>query len=338
MNSLNSAVTRRTFGTIALSAAGALVLSACGQGSPSASSSGASSSASGSGTLTKITIGVLPITDVAPIYLGQKQGFFEKHGLELDIQIAESGAAILPAVTTGDYVIGYSNVVSLLIAKDKGLPIKVIHNGSSSTNKPGADVTEVAAKPATGISAPKDLEGKKIAVNALNNFAEITIRSSVKKAGGDPSKLSFVELPYPQMPAALDRGDVDAAWTTEPFRTQILEAGGKVVASPMTDMAENFDSAFFFTSEQTLTEKADVIGMFRAALTESFAYANANEDAFREIIQDYAKLTPELAEKVVMSKWNEKVNQEALTTLAAAAQEFGVISQAPDISGLLAES
>lgn len=338
MNSLNSAVTRRTFGTIALSAAGALALSACGQGSASASSSGASSSSSSGGTLTKITIGVLPITDVAPIYLGQKQGFFEKHGLELDIQIAESGAAILPAVTTGDYVIGYSNVVSLLIAKDKGLPIKVIHNGSSSTNKPGADVTEVAAKPAAGITAPKDLEGKKIAVNALNNFAEITIRSSVKKAGGDPSKLSFVELPYPQMPAALDRGDVDAAWTTEPFRTQILEAGGKVVASPMTDMAENFDSAFFFTSEPTLTEKADVIGMFRAALTESFAYANANEDAFREIIQDYAKLTPELAKKVVMSKWNEKVNQEALTTLAAAAQEFGVISQAPDISGLLAES
>lgn len=337
MQNNSQAFTRRAFGAISLSAVSAVALAACGQGSPSAPGSSASS-ASGSANLTKITLGVLPITDVAPIYLGQKQGIFAKHGLELDIQIAQGGAAILPAVTTGEYVIGYSNVVSLLIAQDKGLPIKVVHNGSSSTNKAGADVTEVAAKADKGIASPKDLVGKKIAVNALNNFADITIRNAVKKDGGDPTKLSFVEIPYPQMPAAIDRGDVDAAWTTEPFRTQILEAGGKIVASPMTDMAPDFDSAFFFTSQQSLTDKADVIAKFRAALDESFDYANANEAAFREIIQDYAKVTPELAKKVVMSKWNKKINQDALQTLGAAAKEFGVISNEPNISGLLAES
>ncbi|WP_271395317.1 ABC transporter substrate-binding protein [Neomicrococcus lactis] len=337
MQNNSQAVTRRAFGAISLSAVSAMALAACGQGSPSAPGSSANS-ASGGANLTKITLGVLPITDVAPIYLGQKQGIFAKHGLELDIQIAQGGAAILPAVTTGEYVIGYSNVVSLLIAQDKGLPIKVVHNGSSSTNKAGADVTEVAAKADKGIASPKDLVGKKIAVNALNNFADITIRNAVKKDGGDPTKLSFVEIPYPQMPAAIDRGDVDAAWTTEPFRTQILEAGGKIVASPMTDMAQNFDSAFFFTSQQSLTDKADVITKFRAALDESFDYANANEAAFREIIQDYAKVTPELAKKVVMSKWNKKVNQDALNTLGAAAKEFGVISNEPNIAGLLAES
>lgn len=338
MTSLNKAFTRRAFGAVTLSAASALALAACGQGSPSAPAGSTVASGSGAANLTKITLGVLPITDVAPIYLGQKQGIFEKHGLELDIQIAQGGAAILPAVTTGEYVIGYSNVVSLLIAQDKGLPIKVVFNGSSSTNKPGADVTEVAAKPDKGIASAKDLVGKKVAVNALNNFADITIRNSVKKAGGDPSQLSFVEIPYPQMPAAIDRGDVDAAWTTEPFRTQILESGGKIVASPMTDMAQNFDSAFFFTSQQSLTDKADVIAKFRTALAESFDYTNANEAAFREIIQDYAKVTPDLAKKVVMSKWNNKINQDALKTLGAAAKEFGVISKEPDIAGLLAES
>lgn len=313
---------------------GALGLSACGSGSPSGGT--AESSASGA-ALESVTLGLIPITDVAPVYLGLQQGYFRDAGIDLTVQMAQGGAAILPAVMTGDFLFGYSNVVSLLVAADKGLPITVISNGSSSTNTPGEDVTEVAALPASGIAGPLDLVGKTVAVNALNNFADVTIRNSVERAGGDPDGVKFVEMPYPNMPAALERGDVDAAWTTEPFRTQILDAGGRIVASPMTDMAEDFDSAYYFTSRATLEEKPELVAGFREALAKSFAYAMGNEDEVRAIVQDYAKVTPELAETVVMSVWTPRINRDALAALGSAAATYGVLSKEPDADALISE-
>ena len=318
--------------------AGVLTLTGCGAGSPSSSGTAATSQAKeGSANLEKVSVGLIPITDVAPVYLGIQEGYFEQEGLELDVQLAQGGAAIVPAVMTGEYQFGYSNVVSLLIARDKGLPVTVVSNGSTSTNQPGQDTTEVAAMPDSGIQNAADLVGKTVAVNALSNFADITIRNSVEQAGGDPQGVKFVEMPYPNMPAALERGDVDAVWTTEPFRTQILKAGGKIVASPMTDMAENFDSAFYFTSKQTLEKNPELVDRFRRALEKSFEFASKNEDKVRAIIQDYAKVTPELAESLVMSKWHKDVNMDALKKLGTAAQKYEVLKKDPDYEALIAK-
>ncbi|NKX53394.1 ABC transporter substrate-binding protein [Arthrobacter mobilis] len=328
---------RAALTAVSAAVAGILALSGCGTGSPSSTEPAGGTAGAGAGNLDKVTLGLLPITDVAPVYLGEQQGFFEDEGIDLDLQPAQGGAAIVPAVTTGEYQFGYSNAVSLLIAQDKALPIKVISNGSSSTNEPGHDTTEVAAMPDSGINGPADLAGKTVAVNALNNFADITIRNSVEKAGGNPEEVKFVEIPYPNMPAALARGDVDAAWTTEPFRTQILDAGGKIVASPMTDLAENFDSAFYFTSQQTLDQNPELVERFRTALHKSFEYAAENEDQVRTIIQDYAKVTPELAQKVEMTVWRPEINLDGLKALGTAARKYGVLENEPDYSALIVQ-
>ncbi len=318
--------------------AGALLLTGCGSGSPSSTGGGTQPAApSADGSLDQVNLGLIPITDVAPVYLGIQEGYFEDEGIQLSVQLAQGGAAIVPAVMTGEYQFGYSNVVSLLIARDKGLPITVVSNGSSSTNVPAKDVTEVAALPEAGIENAADLVGKTVAVNALNNFADVTIRNAVEQAGGNPDDVDFVEMPYPNMPAALERGDVDAAWTTEPFRTQILEAGGEIVASPMTDLTENFDSAFYFTSEQTMQENPELVERFRRALEKSFQFAAENDDEVRSVIQDYAKITPELAETVVMSRWYPEINREGLQKLGSAAVKYGVLKNDPDYDALIAD-
>ena len=59
-------------------------------------------------------------------------------------------------------------------------------------------------KKGSAIKSAKDLEGKKVAVNTLKNIGDTAVRESVRKAGGDPAKVKFVELPFDQMPAALD--------------------------------------------------------------------------------------------------------------------------------------
>ena len=77
----------------------------------------------------KVKIGLIPIADVAPVFVGIKQGYFKEQGIELDPQFAAGGAAITPAVISGDFDIGFSNTVSLLIAASKGLPVQIVSQG-----------------------------------------------------------------------------------------------------------------------------------------------------------------------------------------------------------------
>ena len=83
-------------------------------------------SGGGGSEVTKLKVGVIPIADVAPLYLGMQKGFFKEENLEIEPQLAEGGAAIVPSVVSGDYQFGFSNVTSLVIAASKNLPVQIV--------------------------------------------------------------------------------------------------------------------------------------------------------------------------------------------------------------------
>ena len=58
-----------------------------------------------------------------------------------------------------------------------------------------------------------------MAVNTLNNIAEVVVKASLQKAGVDPASVKLAEVDFPEMGAALRKGDVDAAFVIEPFVT-----------------------------------------------------------------------------------------------------------------------
>lgn len=152
--------TRRT-----LTAAAAMLLlaatAACG--SDSGSDGSTSGSTDDAGT-TKIKIGIIPIVDVAPLYLGQKKGFYKEQGLSLSMTMAQGGAAIVPGVVSGQFQFGFSNSTSLMVAQSKGVPVKVVVNGVGSTGKQDADFGAVVVNKDSPIKSAKDLEGKKVEI------------------------------------------------------------------------------------------------------------------------------------------------------------------------------
>jgi NitT/TauT family transport system substrate-binding protein len=308
----------------------AVIAAAAGCGS----SGGSDASTTQDGT-TQVKVGVIPIVDVAPIYLGKQKGFFSNRKIELTMESGQGGAAIVPGVVSGQFQFGFSNMTSLLIAQTKNVPIKVVANGVASTGVAGKDFGGVTVKAASPIKTAKDLAGKKISVNTLKNIGDTTVRESVRKAGGDPSGISFVEMPFPNMPAALDAGQVDAAWVVEPQLSQILGAGGRVVAWNYVDAAPNLTVASYFTSTKLIADKPDLVKNFTAAMNESLAYADAHPDEVRDIIGTYTKIDPSLRAKLTLPKWPAEINRASVETLAKLGAQDGVITGSPDLGKLL---
>jgi NitT/TauT family transport system substrate-binding protein len=313
----------------ALMVAPMLFAAACG-----GSDDGGGSSSAG-GEPDAVTVGVIPIVDVAPIYLGDEQGFFEDQGIDLTLETAQGGAAIVPGVVSGQYQFGFSNVTSLLLATSKGLPLQVVANGVASTGKQGADFGAVVAKAGSGITDAAGLAGKRVAVNTLNNIGTTTINESIRKAGGDPSGVTYVELPFPDMPAALDAGNVDAIWVVEPFLTIATKAGATFIASNYVDAAPDLTVATYFTSKQIAGENADLLTRFTTAVEQSLEYASQHEDETRAVLSNYTEIDQAVVGAMTLPAWPTEINRASIEQLGQLAVDDGLLPEQPDLDTLL---
>ncbi|MBR8741959.1 ABC transporter substrate-binding protein [Nocardiopsis sp. MG754419] len=285
--------------------------------------------------LVTITAGVIPIVDVAPVYLGVDQGFFSSRGIDLQLESGSGGAAIVPGVISGEFDFAFSNVVSLIIAREQGLPLVTLTNGVTSAGEQGADFGGVFVLDDSDVTGAADLEGLTVAANNLNNIGDTTVRQSVRAAGGDPAEVDFVELPFPDMPAALETGQIDAVWAVEPFASTIREAGHREIASNFVDTHPDLSVAAYFTAENRLAEDPELFDDITAALEESLAYAEDHPDEVRRVLGDYTEIDEEVIERMVLPRFPARIDEESVRTLADLMVTDGLLDTEPDLDTLI---
>jgi NitT/TauT family transport system substrate-binding protein len=310
-----------------------VVVGVAGCGSSDSGSGG--SSASDGSTTTTVKVGIIPIVDVAPLYLGQQKGFFSSRGIKLEMVSAQGGAAIIPGVVSGQFQFGFSNTTSLMVAQVKGVPVKSVANGAATNGKVGADVTGVAVRKDSSIKSAKDLAGRTVAVNTLQNIGDTTVRESVRRAGGDPAGVKFVEIPFDQMPAAVEDGRVDAAWMGEPAQTIAKAQGARIVASPFAETDPELTVATYFTSTQLAQQKPGLVKKFTEAMTESLRYASDHPDEARQVLSTYTKISGDVAKRLTLPSWPAQVDMASLDKLAALSEKDGLFGdKKPDLDTL----
>jgi NitT/TauT family transport system substrate-binding protein len=320
---------------LTLRTAALLVALACAVGIAACGDDDDGGGGGGQGQPTTLKVGVIPIADVAPLYLGMKKGFFEDEQLTIKPQLAEGGAAITPAVVSGDFQIGFSNTISLLIAASQNLPVEIISQGvlgGKSEEEAWADLLVPKNGP---VKDPKDLEGKTIAVNTLKNICEVTIKASLEKDGVAVDTLKFAEVPFPDMNAALDAGRVDGACVVEPFVSQGKARG---IDPFYVRTAPDLTVATYFTSKQYAEQNADVVDGFVKAMNKSLTYAESHPDEVRDVLLDYTEIPPEAAEQIKLPVWREDLNRPTIELLSKLSKKYGLIEEEPELDELIRES
>jgi NitT/TauT family transport system substrate-binding protein len=295
-------------------------------------------SAGGPAGVDRVTVGAIPIVDVAPLYLGRQKGFFDQQRIKLSIVPTTGGGASIPAVVSGSFTFSFSNVTSLLIARDQGIDLKVVANGNNSTGKPGEDFAAVMVRKDSPIKTAKDLAGKTVSGNNLRNVCDGTIRQVVRDDGGDPTTIKWVEVPFPDAPAALQERRVDASCVVEPFVTAAKAQGGRPVAWNFAQFTPNLTVATYFTTAQVVARQPDLVRRFTAAINQSLAYAQAHPDEAREILTTYTKIPPPVIAKITLPSWPRSVNRQSVEATAERALDDGLLRNKADISALFAAS
>jgi len=285
--------------------------------------------------LTKVSLGVIPIIDVAPAYLGKAKGFFRSRGIDLTLVPEQGGGVIIKGLLAGKYQFGFSNATSLMSAYADGAPLKAIANGVASTGRPGRDYSAVMVRNGSPLLSAKDLAGKRVAVNALKNLGDTTIRQSVRKAGGDPNHIQFLPMPFPEMASALQSHLVDAVWVVEPQLSDVLTQGGQVLASNFVDTAPDLTVAMYFTGTALIGKDPSLVNRFTAAIDESMRYAASHPEEVRSTVGTYTKINDTVRTAMILPDWPNSVNRASLERLASLGTTDGIFSKPPSLDQLL---
>jgi NitT/TauT family transport system substrate-binding protein len=313
----------------ALLAATLLTVAACSGGDDDASGE----SATGEDGLIPVTISTQPIVDSAPLYLGVDQGFYEEEGIDLTIENASGGAAVIPSVVSGEHQFGRGNLLSTMIARDQGLDLECIANANSAQGVP--DFSAILTAPDSGIESPADLEGHTVSINNLNNIGEAIIRTAIERDGGDPSLVDFVELGFAEVPQAIESGQIEAGWAVEPFVTEALDLGQVAISWPFYEFHEDLDISCVFTSGQVLEEDPELVAAFQRATDRALEFADANPDEVRRITGTYTEIDESVLERMVLPRFTPEMSREAAEFLAEKALEYGMLTNEPDLDALL---
>jgi NitT/TauT family transport system substrate-binding protein len=301
-------------------------LAACGGGEDGAEG--------GDGTAV-LRVGVVPIADVAPLYLGREKGFFRAEGLTIRPLIAEGGGAITPSVVSGDVQIGFSNIVSLLIAAAGEVPVRIIAQGSLAGTDEARAWAHLLVREDGPIDSGKDLEGGTIAVNTLNNICEVTIKASLAPEGVDVSTLTFTEVPFADMNAALAAGRVDAVCAVEPVLSQGLAAGAIGIDAFYVRTAPDLTVATYFTSRAFAERRPGVVRRFVRAMNRSLTYAQHHPDEVRAVLPSYMPISAALARRIRLPTWRTDLNRPTIERLAQLTERYGLIEEQPDLDALI---
>jgi NitT/TauT family transport system substrate-binding protein len=302
-------------------------------GSDSASS-GSTSASSEAREPATIKAGILPVADHAWLFLGSRKGFFEEEGLTIEDGFADS-RSVVPAVLKGEFDIGNIAITSAIIARSKGLPVRLVSPSSFGGSDEQSAPDAVMVPKGSSITSPKDLEGKTVAVATLNNIGPLTINATLEKEGVDYKQVKYVEVPFPEMPAALEAGRVDAAWVVEPFVGLAAAAGARAVLHPYEGTAPGFPVSGFFASEKWIADNEDVVARFQRAAQKSLEYAAAHPDEARRVVPSYTEIPAAAAKAMVLPAWEPTYDLDDLQLNVDLAAKYGFIEEKPAAEDLV---
>ena len=227
---------------------------------------------------------------LVPLRTLMESGELEKAtGYKITWRMFGGGGDVIRAMASGDVQIGEAGSSPLTAAVSQGQNLALFWILDDI-----ADAEALVARNGTGIASVKDLKGKKVATPFVST-SHYQLMAEMKLEGVDPKSVNVMNMRPPEIAAAWERGDIDAAFIWDPVLGKI-KASGKTLATSGTIGKKGFPTFDGLVVDAKWAEKNEA---FMVALVK--ALAKADED-YRA---NTAKWTVDSAQVKAVAKWTK---------------------------------
>jgi NitT/TauT family transport system substrate-binding protein len=279
---------------------------------------------------TKINRGYVPAGDWPPALVAKDKGFFDKRNLDVTLTKVAIISNIPSAILSGSLNVGVSTPTVLIDAADAGLPLVGIAGGTRFLKNPS--IFSVVVRQGVTATSAKDLEGKRVGVPGLRSIADVLFRKWLLDKGVNPSRVTIVEAPFPQMKDLLKGGTIDAVAVLEPFRSRIVSDNtGFRLADYVAEVNPDVLGGVWIAQREWAVANPRALAAFRESLAEAIEFIKANTEEARAIESKHLGFsTP------VLLPYSLTVTHADLETYVKYAREVGYLSKPVDVGQMLA--
>jgi NitT/TauT family transport system substrate-binding protein len=314
---------RRTRAVTGIGVVVIALVSACGGGGGDLSTGDVAAPSGGSAAgLRTLRVAETAGTPTAFLAYGVQRGYFAQEKLDLKLQPSTGGATVIPALMNGDIDVAGSNVVSAMIAMDRGLDLRMIAAGTSTAEDPERDFSAILVAKDSRITDVAGLAGAEVAVNTLQNINDVVIYGMLDKQGVDRASVRFIEMPFPDMVPAIQRGDVDAGLVIEPFVAIGRSQGLRAVARPYADLRPGLQIGTFLMTTARTREDPQLVASFQAGVQRTADSIRTDPTSFRQALPKIANIDPALVDDVNLSQWKGRTDRPSIELIASLMRRY----------------
>lgn len=172
----------------------------------------------------ELTVGYQPVYN--PWKVAIAAGAFEKEtGYRITWRKFDSGAGVINAIASGDVQIAMAGSSPIAAAVSRGLDMQLFWILEDI-----AAAEALVVRDGSGIIAPQDMRGKKVAVPFVST-THFHLLFALERFGIDPKDIDLRNMQPPEIAAAWERGEIDAAFIWNPTLGQIKKTGKVLITS-----------------------------------------------------------------------------------------------------------
>src|ERR1700747_358321 len=224
-----------------------------------------------------ITVGATSSTSDAPIYIAEKNGFFQAEGLDVKVANFRSAADMVAPLGAGQIEAGAGSAsAGLYNAVARGIKIKIVADKASSP--PGYGATKILVRQdhveSGRYRSLVDRKGMKVAMNGPGVSNTSTLNPLLQSAGLKYYDVETVDLPLPDHVAALKNKSAEASASGEPGPALAIRNGDAVLIKSDDEILPNHQIAVLLYSEDFAFKQPDAARRFMRAYIRAVRFYN----------------------------------------------------------------
>jgi NitT/TauT family transport system substrate-binding protein len=271
-------------------------------------------------------MGTSPNDALGEPFYGADAGTWQANGINPDITYFATGANIVTALLGASIDVGIANPLSVAIAIARDIPLQGVAPGNLITKRTAYPNLVIAKD--SPIKTPKDLAGATIGVSEIGSFNYYSVLAWLDGYGVAPKSVKFVELTFPEVAIALDRGRIQAAFLQEPFTSQFLAAGQiRLFGSTYLAIAPELSVAIWCATRAWVKNNPDTVKKLIAGIYATAKYCNTHHTETGATLIKVAKLDPTTFGSVKRADYATRPDKNYIDPILQIAGKYGALAR-----------
>ncbi|HZU04694.1 MAG TPA: ABC transporter substrate-binding protein [Chloroflexota bacterium] len=215
-----------------------------------------------------VRVGVVGATSDAGIYIAQERGYFREQGIEIDLSQFQTGPHMVPPLAQGQLDVGGgAPSAGLVNALAREIPIRIVADKGSTP--PGFGYLGVLVRKdlvdSGAFQGCPSFRGMRVAFAGEGITTDPAFDRLLRECGLTIADVEMVLMGYPDVPAALRNGAVEAGWQLEPGLTRTAAEGLGVIYKRNDEFYPDQQVAVLMYGPQFIANQREVAQRFMVA-------------------------------------------------------------------------